>query len=444
MRTASVISLCAAAALAHDTVYNHITPADSCRSSSLLSQNTFPELADPICTGSKEHSASPFANQNASSPWTDIGPCFESDKRKYCVYTSKTFAGDRGVSIVTRPDRAEYFSNIEPFTNPELTRYMNKDLDPDYEHSYKAVKVPGKGIGLVALRTIERGDRIMSNTASTMVDYGAFDALTVDQVRMLQTDAVDGLPPRHRAAVMNLSTHVEMEMTHQTKVSRLMSTNAFDIDDHDSEGDAFCAIFPEISRMNHDCRPNADYYYDPHTLTQHVHAVRRINIGEEITVSYIDPLQSQAARVARLNRTWGFPCGCSLCQQVEHVARESDNRLKQIMELREEFHDYTTASRATPQMGELIVSLYDQERLDLLKYEAHTYAAIEWNGVGEPWLATKHARLAVEHGLTSVGPGDNDVAEMQALVKDPFKHWSWMLRTSKRMSWGKTKGDKTT
>lgn len=441
MKTVGVICLCAAAALAHDTVHDHITPGDSCRSPSLLSQNTFPELADPTCTRSSDNSASQFANQNASSPWTDLGPCFANEEKKYCVYTSKTFAGNRGVSIVTRPDRAEYFSSIEPFTDPELTRYTNKDLDPDYEPGYKAVKVPGKGIGLVALKTIERGDRIMSNTASVMVDYGAFEALTPEQVRMLQVAAVDLLPQRHRAAVMNLSTHVETEMTHEERVDRLLSTNSFDIDDHDADGDAFYVTFPEISRMNHDCRPNADYYYDPHTLTHHIHAVRRISIGEEITVSYIDPMQTQAARVARLNKTWGFPCGCSLCQQKDHVARESDSRLKQILELRTDFHDYTTASRATPQMGELMVSLYNQERLDLLKYEAHTYAAIEWNGVGEPWLATKHARLAVEHGLPSVGPADNDVVEMQALIKDPFKHWSWMLRTSKRMSWGKTKGE---
>lgn len=40
-------------------------------------------------------------------------------------------------------------------------------------------------------------------------------------------------------------------------------------------------------RINHDCRPNADYYFDPESLTQYVHALRPIVEGEEITITYI-------------------------------------------------------------------------------------------------------------------------------------------------------------
>ena len=43
-----------------------------------------------------------------------------------------------------------------------------------------------------------------------------------------------------------------------------------------------------VSRMNHDCRPNADYHFDPTTMTQYVHAIRPIAKGEEITISYIE------------------------------------------------------------------------------------------------------------------------------------------------------------
>jgi SET domain-containing protein len=40
--------------------------------------------------------------------------------------------------------------------------------------------------------------------------------------------------------------------------------------------------------MNHDCRPNIDYIFDPKTLTQHATAVRDIMPGEELTLSYIE------------------------------------------------------------------------------------------------------------------------------------------------------------
>lgn len=97
--------------------------------------------------------------------------------------------------------------------------------------------------------------------------------------------------------------------------------------------------------------------------------------------------------------------------------------------------DYSAESAATPQMADLFISLYEQERMQSTIYEAYTFAAIEWNGVGEPWTAVKYARLAIEYGLPSVGPRDRDVIEMRALAEDPWGHWSWMLRTSKRMGW---------
>lgn len=43
-----------------------------------------------------------------------------------------------------------------------------------------------------------------------------------------------------------------------------------------------------VSRFNHDCRPNADYWFDPETLVQHVYATRPIAIGEEISLTYME------------------------------------------------------------------------------------------------------------------------------------------------------------
>src|ERR1700712_4822534 len=115
--------------------------------------------------------------------------------------------------------------------------------------------------------------------------------------------------------------------------------------------------------MNHDCRPNAHYYFDPMTLTQHVHALRTILPGEEITISYIDPAQKRKKRLHALKESWGFPCGCSSCTATSAVASASDDRIAQIHELRGELEDYSTESRGSTQMAELLVSLYEQERM---------------------------------------------------------------------------------
>lgn len=118
------------------------------------------------------------------------------------------------------------------------------------------------------------------------------------------------------------------------------------------------------------------------------------------------------------------------------MAAASDERIKQIKRIRRQLENYEAGSSATPEMADLFVSLYEQERLSGSIYEAYTFAAIEWNGAGEPWKAVRYARLAIEYGLASAGPKDKDVIEMIRLADNPWAHWSWMLRTSKKLSWG--------
>ena len=69
-----------------------------------------------------------------------------------------------------------------------------------------------------------------------------------------------------------------------------------------------------------------------------------------------------------------------------------------------EFTNWEADSRANPQMAELYISLHEQEELWGMMYEAYAYAAQEYNGVGDPWTAIKYAMLAVEFGVTAVGP----------------------------------------
>jgi hypothetical protein len=185
--------------------------------------------------------------------------------------------------------------------------------------------------------------------------------------------------------------------------------------------------------MNHDCRPNAHYFFDHNTMTQHVHALRTIMPGEELSISYIDPAQMRRERLNSLHLSWGFDCSCSHCTQPEPQADASDDRIEQILELREELEDYTSDSEATPGMAELAVSLYEQERLYGPISEAYTFAAIEYNGIGDVWTAQKYARLAIESGLLYGGPADKDVKQMENLLKDPKAHWSWMLRLNQRI-----------
>lgn len=380
-----------------------------------------PQCQDGDCDSSRQHA------------WTHSSPCFQGEggDEPICVFTDTTFAAGRGISLVTAPRRANYVATTPAFAEPETVQDINQDLGSRIPAKYEMRELPGKGMGLLATAHIRRGELIMANTASLMIDYRTFNELTKPQYKALQAHAVDNLPAAHRALVLNLSTHTSSALPHIELVDRIAATNSFDIDPDETDTDqhhSFFVLFPSIARMNHDCRPNGEYVFDHATLSQAVHASRDIAPGEELTLGYINPLMPRAERLAKLKRNWGFDCGCASCTRERARADESDARIAQIERLKGELRDWGRESRASPEMAELLVALYDMEDLWTAVHEAYTLAALEFNAVGEPWTAVKYARMAVEFGVPMVGGADEDMGEMAKLAEDPWSHWSWERR----------------
>ncbi|KAI0171518.1 hypothetical protein BJ166DRAFT_518980 [Pestalotiopsis sp. NC0098] len=371
----------------------------------------------------------------ANELWPIASSCAGHYNRteEFCIFSNPGFAGGRGITILTTPAEAVAIAKSPAFTNPELYKNV-KDFNAAESDKWHVEEVPNKGMGLVASRNLEMGDHIMSVSAAIMTDFDIWDHVSLDQVRRMQTEGIGHLPKNHREIFMNLSTHDGAE-SHEEQVYKIILTNAFDISDveiitrpSDAKSVNFFTVFPEVSRMNHDCRPNAHYYWDPETFTQNVFAVRPILAGEEITITYVELLLPRDQRLERLEETWHFPCACTACTQVDRIVEASDARIAQILALQGQFADYTGASHATPEMAEALVSLYEQERLWSRLYEAYTFAAVEFNAAGRVWEAVKYARLAVQHGFVAAGPKNEDGYELAALAENPTTHWSYMMR----------------
>ncbi|GAB1320204.1 hypothetical protein MFIFM68171_10414 [Madurella fahalii] len=374
--------------------------------------------------------------------WTHTSPCFQllSSNQEYCVFTDTNFADGRGISLIMGARRANYLATSPAFVEPELNRGVNQDLNRTIPAKYKVQEIPGKGMGVVATEHIRRGDLIIANTLSLLIDLEAY-SLPKDEYLQLEAAAVDHLPSAHRAALLALSTHDEANLPHAEHIDKLIDTNSFNIypDDGDEEGsDTMFGVFPEISRMNHDCRPNADYRFDRDTLAQYVTALRDIFPGEEITLTYIDPEMKRAARMKKLHNNWGFKCTCPLCTLDKHRADASDARIAQIGWL----WDETREERGSPEMAELIISLYEQEKLWGKIPAAYYFAATEYNGAGDPWTAMKYAHLAIEVGIPSLGVNSHHVKDMAKLAADPWKHWSWMASVKEAQGMERRRRDK--
>ncbi|KAJ7435604.1 hypothetical protein B0H11DRAFT_1755872 [Mycena galericulata] len=363
-------------------------------------------------------------------------PCLTSpdlEDDEICVFTDLNFAQGRGISVVTSPKRANVITSKRAFRDPESTRGVNQDLARTIPAVYEIKELPGKGLGVLATRLIRRGELIMANTASVMADFKSEEGLSEVEFRAMVSAGTESLPAVHRNAVMRLSIHDANTLTDAEIARKVMAINAYEVDDpRDDVADPvkFLTIFPEIyqfmiSRINHACRPNTAYFFDWETMAQYVYAVVDIPPGEELSVTYIDGIVSREERLEKLHSSWGFECSCAQCTLESPQVRASDARIKQINALVGELESPEPGSPANPGMAELLISLYKQEKLWGSLYEGYTFAAIEYNRVGDPWRAMKNARLAIEHGIPVGGENLTDVVDMRSLVENPWEHWSW-------------------
>ncbi|CAK7203582.1 hypothetical protein SEUCBS139899_006319 [Sporothrix eucalyptigena] len=306
--------------------------------------------------------------------------------------------------------------------------------DPVIVPAWVEEKIPGKDVGLLAARSIRRGERIIARTPAIMIDGAAVDGLSVPIFAIMLNDSASRLPAEHRAQFFNLSTHYgHDENKDENDAYKIFATNAFRTGIADGEPDMH-SVFRDVSRINHGCQPNTGYFFDPETLTHNIYAVIDIMQGEELTVGYIDPIQTHAERKTKLHRHWGFGCTCARCAQPPHRVAESDDRVRSIKSLLGSLDDYTTkegSSGVGPAAGELLVLLFELEGLQGRIHEADYRLALEWNGAGDAMRATQAARRCLDRGLLVRGADQAFLTSMRSLVADPTSHWSWQFRMKK-------------
>lgn len=220
--------------------------------------------ADLDSVGEDEYSE----NSAQAGPWAFEPECIHNDdhSEEYCVYTDKTFAHGRGISFFTSPTIAARVAKLPAFTNHSAHDHVNNFEDPPWE----VRNVPGRGNGLFATRTLNRGDLIL---ASTPVGVFQSDAFFLDYpigYRYLHT-AFDRLSDTTKESVMRTSTHSPGD-----PYMERLNTNAFA---GEFEGAPHFLFYPEtavnlhqshdhvpntdssLQLLNHDCRPKYVHFH---------------------------------------------------------------------------------------------------------------------------------------------------------------------------------------
>ncbi|KAG6095262.1 hypothetical protein E4U30_002614 [Claviceps sp. LM220 group G6] len=193
------------------------------------------------------------------------------------------------------------------------------------EQAWYALKdVPNKGKGLVAIRNIPRGTRILSEKPMITIPTGT----TMEERRTLICQQIDSLSNDQRHAFLSLHNVYPFNDTAEQYVG-IFRTNGLPTEQFPDEA----AIFLEACRINHDCDNNAIHDWNKKIKRHTVHARRDIKEGEEVTLSYVWPLADRESRQRNLKEKFDFTCLCRVCSLPYEQSQEHDRKLGQIVRI---------------------------------------------------------------------------------------------------------------
>lgn len=163
------------------------------------------------------------------SPWSYKPQCIKATEASggandtYCIFTSREFAEGRGITVFTTPHLAAEMASKPAFAKPETIAGMNDLVNPPWgPPPYEKRVLPGRGFGMIANRTIFRGERIMQETPSLVYNRDMFSIFGDEDRIPLQWNGAYQLPEETREELLAL------HMQHGgDKIDDLMRTNAF-------------------------------------------------------------------------------------------------------------------------------------------------------------------------------------------------------------------------
>ncbi|XP_077668005.1 histone-lysine N-methyltransferase SMYD3 isoform X2 [Eretmochelys imbricata] len=138
-------------------------------------------------------------------------------------------------------------------------------------------------------------------------------------IEELSEEMKEGL--RHLAQTLQLYLRVEIQDAFQLlpaidifQIFAKVTCNCFTISNGEMQ-DVGVGLYPSMSLLNHSCDPNCVIVFEGRQLL--LRSVREIQIGEELTISYIESLMPSSERQKHLKRQYCFECNCLLCQTQE-------------------------------------------------------------------------------------------------------------------------------
>ena len=232
---------------------------------------------------------------------------------------------------------------------------------------YMEENVEGKGTGCFANRDIKKGDLVLreapqllhpvlpeTTTSEELVKHYIFCVLKYMEMSEEDQKSYLELVNKFEADERTWFGDMQLRYLDLQRIAKDISEIVEDI----SQEKAFVVmaimetngfhngVCLKMSRFNHSCRPNAQYFWNKDRDTRDVRTLRKIKQGEEITVSYITigrgQLFGREERRSLIKDTYHFDCKCKTCDLADEEVEQEMKRLDEYMEemqKKKRFHD---------------------------------------------------------------------------------------------------------
>lgn len=215
--------------------------------------------------------------------------------------------------------------------------------------SFEVKAIAGKGQGLFATRFIATGQLILRENPLIVMPNHVFE---MEDMRDLE----DWLERRvNKMSSDERSTFLALSDCRRSGDEDKTYCGIFFTNDMDFNGDA--ALFPLMAKANHACVPNADFVSRPNLGVQDLMAIRDIQPGEEITLSYLpagnEGSDVKSVRQAYTREWYGFQCSCQTCCLKGEALKADEKMRRSIRAIQKRDFKHVSLS----ELEELLVNL---------------------------------------------------------------------------------------
>ncbi|KAL2802204.1 hypothetical protein BJX63DRAFT_426235 [Aspergillus granulosus] len=198
-------------------------------------------------------------------------------------------------------------------TNIEEAAKASKDVIQQAGKPYIIRSIARKKKGACCGREDSQGTRLLSEAPLFRVPRGNSNIQPLEGTVLLKM--------KYQATFFDLTNIYDDAYSNSLGIAR---TNILPL------SDATGGLFLDASRINQSCRHNARNTWNENMGKLTIHALRDINAGQEITISYLASTSESAERQRHLNEEFKFRCKCELCSLPFPRRELSDERLVKI------------------------------------------------------------------------------------------------------------------